>query len=55
MDSYEKYQGIKGISSFMIKYQDMALRMRKDFGDVTSLYGISVPNIRAIKDGENCE
>lgn len=134
MDSYEKYRGIKGISIFMIEYQDMALRMREDFGDVkcevwygdmlcsekrynyyrlsrdaellkfiykfkdkikfvimvcgdnveiicvenipellklipykfeihapsimceqTSLYGISVPNIRVIEDGENCE
>ncbi|MDE6016977.1 MAG: hypothetical protein K2H41_15030 [Acetatifactor sp.] len=134
MDSYEKYQGIKEISVFMIEYQDMALRMREDFGKIkcevwygdmlcghkrydyyrlsrdvellnfvykfkdkinfvimvcgnnveiicvenipellklipykyeiyapsvmckqTSLYGISVPDIRAIEDGENCE
>ena len=34
MDSYEKYQGIKEISIFMIEYQDMALRMKEDFGDI---------------------
>lgn len=34
ISSYEKYQGIKEVSVFMIEYQDMALRMREDFGDV---------------------
>lgn len=34
MSSYEKYQGIKEIGIFMVEYQDMALRMREDFGDV---------------------
>lgn len=134
IDSYEKYQGNKEISVFMVEYQDMALRMREDFGNVktevwygdmlssqkrydyyrlsrdiellnfiykfkdkinfvimvcgynveiicvenipellklipykfeisapsvmyreSSLYGISIPNIRVIEDGENCE
>lgn len=34
MNSYEKYQGTKEVGIFMIEYQDMALRMREDFGDV---------------------
>ena len=134
MDSYEKYQGMKEIGVFMIEYQDMALGMWEDFGNIkcevwygdmlcshkrydyyrlsrdvellnfiykfkdkinfvimvcgynveiifvenipellklipykfkihapsimckqASLYGISVPDIRAIEDGENCE
>lgn len=32
--SLEKYQGVKNIGAFMIEYQDMALKMREDFGGV---------------------
>lgn len=32
--SYEKYQGVKDIGAFMIEYQDMALKMWEDFGDI---------------------
>ena len=32
--SYKNYQGAKEIGAFMIEYQDMALKMCEDFGDI---------------------